>query len=147
VGVGGKPELSDTQHNRKAKERARQRRQRHLQSDRLGSMAGSQATTGLRGGAVRDSGQQTNSELTWLGPASARRPGPQQGRASVLTSRSGRDDEVVERAAWNGLEQRKQSGAVHGLHSDIFLVQKPRSLAFRRGSEQHGEEEAGGPAR
>jgi hypothetical protein len=65
----------------------------------------------------------------------------------VLTSRSGRDDEVVERAAWNGLEQRKQSGAVHGLHSDIFLVQKPRSLAFRRGSEQHGEEEAGGPAR
>jgi hypothetical protein len=41
----------------------------------------------------------------------------------VLTSRSGRDDEVVERAAWNGLEQRKQSGAVHGFHNDIFLVQ------------------------
>jgi hypothetical protein len=49
-------------------------------SDRLGSMAGSQATAGLRGGAVRDSGQHTNNELTWLGPASARRPGPQQGR-------------------------------------------------------------------
>jgi hypothetical protein len=28
---------------------------------------------------VRDSGQQSNSELTRLGPASARRPGPQQG--------------------------------------------------------------------
>jgi hypothetical protein len=49
-------------------------------SDRLGSMAGSQATVGLRGGAVQGSGQHTNSELTWLGPASARRPGPQQGR-------------------------------------------------------------------
>jgi hypothetical protein len=28
---------------------------------------------------VRDSGQHTSSELTWLGPASARRSGPQQG--------------------------------------------------------------------
>jgi hypothetical protein len=43
----------------------------------------------------------------------------------VLTSRSGRDDEVVERAAWNGLEQRKRGGAVHGFHSDISLVQQP----------------------
>jgi hypothetical protein len=110
-------------------------------------MAGSQATVGLRGGAVWDSGQHTSSELTWLGPASARRPGPQQGRASVLTSRSGRDDEVVERAAWNGLEQRKQGGAVHGFHSDISLVQQPRSLAFQRGGEQLGEEEAGSSAR
>jgi hypothetical protein len=49
-------------------------------SDRLGSMDGSQVTAGLRGGTVWDSGQQTNSELTRLGPASARRPGPQQGR-------------------------------------------------------------------
>jgi hypothetical protein len=39
-------------------------------SDRLGSMTGSQATVGLRGGAVRDSGQQTNSERIRLGPAS-----------------------------------------------------------------------------
>jgi hypothetical protein len=38
-----------------SKERARCGRQRHLQSDWLGSMAGSQATVGLRGGAVRDS--------------------------------------------------------------------------------------------
>jgi hypothetical protein len=34
-----------------SKERARCGRQRHLQSDRLGSMAGSQETAGLRGGA------------------------------------------------------------------------------------------------
>jgi hypothetical protein len=33
-------------------------------------MAGSQATAGLRGGAVWDSGQHSNSELTRLGPAS-----------------------------------------------------------------------------
>jgi hypothetical protein len=52
----------------------------------------------------------------------------------------------VKRVAWNGLEQRKQSGAVHGFLSDIFLVQQPRSLAFWRGGEQHGEEEAGGSA-
>jgi hypothetical protein len=65
----------------------------------------------------------------------------------VLTSRSRRDDEVVERAAWNGLEQRKQGGAVHGFHSDISLVQQPRSLAFQRGGEQLGEEEAGSSAR
>jgi hypothetical protein len=39
--------------------------------DRLGSMAGSQATVGLRGGAMWDSGQHTSSELTWLSPASA----------------------------------------------------------------------------
>jgi hypothetical protein len=66
-------------HNCKARERARRRRQRHLQIDRLGSMAGSQATAGLRGGAMRDSKQHTNNELTRLGPASARRPGPHQG--------------------------------------------------------------------
>jgi hypothetical protein len=29
---------------------------------------------------------------------------------------------------WNGLEQGKQSGAVHGFHSDIFLVQQLRLL-------------------
>jgi hypothetical protein len=35
---------------------------------------------------------------------------------------------VVKRAAWNSLEQGKQSGAVHGFHNDIFLVQQPRLL-------------------
>jgi hypothetical protein len=41
------------------------------------------------------------------------------------------------------LEQRKQGGAVHGFHSNIFPVLQPRSLAFRRGGvEELGEEEA-----
>jgi hypothetical protein len=113
-------------HHCKARERARRRRQRHLQSDRLGSMAGSQATAGLRGNAVRDSGPGTYNELTRLGPASTRRPGPhhrEEGGVAHLCS--GRDDEVVERVAWNGLEQGKQSDAVHGFHNDIFLVQQP----------------------
>jgi hypothetical protein len=84
VGAGGKPKLGDA---RRTKERpplqgkgARAAMTAAAPaSNRLGSMAGSQATAGLRGGAVRDSGQHTSSKLTWLGPASARRPGPQQG--------------------------------------------------------------------
>jgi hypothetical protein len=82
----------------KARERARRRRQRHLQSDRLGSMTGSQATAGLRGGAMRDSGHLTNSEPIRLGPASARRPGPHQGEGfsahlALQTRRRGGGDE------------------------------------------------------
>jgi hypothetical protein len=82
VGVGGKPELGDTRRNKgttplQGKEERAAMMAAAAASDRLGSMAGSQATAGLRGGAVRDSGQHTNSELTWLGPAPARRPGPQ----------------------------------------------------------------------
>jgi hypothetical protein len=105
-------------------------------------MAGSQATAGLRGGAVRDSRHHTNSELTRLGPASARRPGPQQGKEfsahlALRTRRRGGGDEQR-----NGLEQRKQGGAVHGFHSDVFPVLQPRSLALRRGGvEGLGEEE------
>jgi hypothetical protein len=107
-------------------------------------MAGSQATAGLRGGAVRDSEQHSNSKLTRLGPASARRPGPQQGRG-FLTSRSwtrrrGSGEGLDEQQ--NSLEQRKQGGAVHGFLGDIFPVLQPRSLAFRRGGvEELGEEE------
>jgi hypothetical protein len=61
-------------------------------------MAGSQATAGLSGGAVRDSGQHTSSELTRLGPASARRVGPQQGEGfsahlALWTRRRGGGDE------------------------------------------------------
>jgi hypothetical protein len=56
-------------------------------------MAGSQATAGLRGGVTRDSRRHTYSERTRLGPASARRPGPQQGEGGFLTSRSGHDGE------------------------------------------------------
>jgi hypothetical protein len=95
-------------HDCKAKERARRRRQRHLQNDRLGSMAGSQATAGLRGGAMRDSGHHTISELTRLGPASARRPGPQQGEGVshlAFCTRRRRRRGGEQR---NGLEQRKQ---------------------------------------
>jgi hypothetical protein len=58
-------------------------------------MAGSQATAGLRGGAVRDSGQHTSSELTWLGLASARRPGPQQGEGGNSPRIPGHDDEAA----------------------------------------------------
>jgi hypothetical protein len=128
-------------HDCKARERARRRRKRHLQSDRLGSMAGSQATAGLRSGAVRDSGHHTNSEPIRLSPASARRPGPQQGEGfsahlTLRTRRRGGGDEQR-----NGLEQRKQGGAVHGFHGDIFPVLQPRSLAFRRGgAEELGED-------
>jgi hypothetical protein len=114
-----------------SKERAHCGRQRHLQSDRLGSMAGSQATAGLRGGVVRDSGHLTNSEPIRLSPASARRPGPQQGEGfsahlALRTRRRGGGDEQR-----NSLEQRKQGGAVHGFHGDVFPVLQPRSLASR----------------
>jgi hypothetical protein len=47
----------------------------------------------------------------------------------------------------NGLEQKKQGGAVHGFHIGVSLVQQPRALASRQGGEQLGEEEAGGSAR
>jgi hypothetical protein len=41
----------------------------------------------------------------------------------------------------NGLEQRKQGGAVHGFHGDIIPVLQPRSSAFRRGGvEELGED-------
>jgi hypothetical protein len=61
-------------------------------------MTGSQATAGLCGGAVRDSSHQTNSEPIRLGPASARRPGPQQGEGfsahlALWTRRRGGGDE------------------------------------------------------
>jgi hypothetical protein len=105
-------------------------------------MTGSQATAGLRGGAMRDSRRHTNSELTRLGPASARRPGPHQGEgfsahlAFLDTTARRRGDEQR-----NGLEQRKQGGAVHGFHGDIIPVLQPRSLAFRRGGvEELGED-------
>jgi hypothetical protein len=96
-------------------------------------MAGSQATAGLRGGTMRDSRRHTTSELTRLGPASARRPGPQQGEGfsahlALRTRRRGGGDEQR-----NSLEQRKQGGAVHGFHGDVFPVLQPRSLASRRG--------------
>jgi hypothetical protein len=119
-------------HDCKARERARRRLQRHLQNDRLGSMTGSQATAGLCGGAMRDSGHHTNSELTRLGPSSARRPGPHQGegcfspRVLDTTARRRGDEQR------NGLEQRKQGGAVHGFRGDITPVLQPRSWAFRR---------------
>jgi hypothetical protein len=105
-------------------------------------MADSQATAGLRGGVMRDSRRHTDSELTRLGPASARWPGPQQGEGfsahlALRTRRRGGGDEQR-----NGLEQRKQGGAVHGFHSDVFPVLQPRSLALRRGGvEGLGEEE------
>jgi hypothetical protein len=55
-----------------------------------------------------------------------------------LTSRSGHGGDEQR----NGLEQRKQGGAVHGFHGGIFPVLQPRSLAFRRGGvEELGEEE------
>jgi hypothetical protein len=104
-------------------------------------MTGSQATAGLRGGAMRDSGHHTISELTRLGPSSARRPGPQQGEGfsahlALRTRRRGGGDEQR-----NGLEQRKQGGAVHGFHGDIIPVLQPRSSAFRRGGvEELGED-------
>jgi hypothetical protein len=49
-------------------------------------MAGSRAKAGLRGGAMRDSGHHTISELTRLGPSSARRPGPHQGEGGTHLS-------------------------------------------------------------
>jgi hypothetical protein len=67
-------------------------------------MACSQATAGLRGGAVRDSGQHSNSELTRLGPASARRPGPQQGRGGFSPRVAGHDGEAA-------VKQRKKIGS------------------------------------
>jgi hypothetical protein len=93
---------------------------------------------------MRDSGHHIISELTRLGPSSARRPGPQQGEgvshlAFLDTAARRRGDEQR-----NGLEQRKQGGAVHGFHIGVSLVQQPRVLASRRGGEQLGEEEAGG---
>jgi hypothetical protein len=75
--------------------RARRRRQRHLQNDRLGSMAGSQATAGLRGGAVRDSSHHTNNEPIRLSPASARRPGPQEGEGGNSPRVPGHDGEAA----------------------------------------------------
>jgi hypothetical protein len=88
-------------------------------------MTGSQATAGLRGGAMRDSGQHSNNELTRLGPASARRPGPQQGEGfgahlALRTRRRGGGDEQR-----NGPEQRKQGGAVHGFTSTSPLYSSP----------------------
>jgi hypothetical protein len=82
---------------------------------------------------MRDSRRHTTSELTRLGPASARRPGPQQGEGfsahlALRTRRRGGGDEQR-----NSLEQRKQGGAVHGFHGDVFPVLQPRSLASRRG--------------
>jgi hypothetical protein len=58
-------------------------------------MTGSQATAGLRDGAMRDSGHHTISELTRLGPASARRPGPQQGRGGFSPRVPGHGGEVA----------------------------------------------------
>jgi hypothetical protein len=82
-------------------------------NDRLGSMAGSQATAGLRGGAMRDSGLHTNSELTRLGPASARRPGPHQGEGGfsprVLNTTARRRGGAEEEDRGLGLLQEKQS--------------------------------------
>jgi hypothetical protein len=66
-----------------SEEHARCGRQRHLQSDRLGSMAGSQATAGLRGCAVRDSS-----------PRSAQNTASSQG--SVQPRREGRVHNKVE---------------------------------------------------
>jgi hypothetical protein len=105
-------------HDRKAKERARRRRQRHLQSDRLGSMA----TAGLLGGAVRDSGPRTAQKKPWAWPSflcSARRPNSTArretrrsprvqrcGGEAVLKSSGKMDAEQGTVADW--LEQRKQ---------------------------------------
>jgi hypothetical protein len=82
--------------------RARRRSQRHLQSDRLGSMTGSQATAGLRGGEARDKAQ--------LFLPAARRPGlNRRARKVGLTSvATGRCAGVGEEggAVWPGAEQR-----------------------------------------
>jgi hypothetical protein len=76
-------------------------------------MAGSQATAGLRGGAVRDSGHHTNSELTRLGPASARWPGPHQGEGGfsprVPDTAARRRGGAEEEDRGLGLLQEKQS--------------------------------------
>jgi hypothetical protein len=88
----------------------------------LGSMTGSQATAGLRGGAMRDSGHHTHSEPIRLSPASARRPGPQQGEGGLrLTLRSWtRRRRRRGGEQQNGLEQ-KQGGAVHGFMASSAL--------------------------
>jgi hypothetical protein len=50
-----------------SKERARRSRQRHLQDDRHGSKASTQATAGLRGGAMRATDDRATRERTRLG--------------------------------------------------------------------------------
>jgi hypothetical protein len=113
VGADSEPELGERSSDQRNDTTARQGSVRddddsgNLQSDRLGSMAGSQATAGLRGGASRQ--RATHHQRAHKARTRPRLEGraPQQEKASVLTSRSGRDDEVVERAAWNGLEQGK----------------------------------------
>jgi hypothetical protein len=121
VGAGGKPKLGDTRRN-KGSARSQGKGARAAMtaaapaSDRLGSaLRRWRVCAAARAG----SGQHTNNELTRLGPASARRLGPQQGEGMVLTSvttgrrdgRRGRDGGRAVAAkpeAERVLEQRKQ---------------------------------------
>jgi hypothetical protein len=112
-------------HDCKARERARRRRQRHLQSDRLGSMTGTQATAGLHGGAVRDSGHHTQTASS-QGSVQPRLEGRVHikvkgvSHLAFWSRRRGGGDEQR-----NGLEQRKQGGAVHGFTSTSPLCSSP----------------------
>jgi hypothetical protein len=92
-------------------------------------MASSQATAGLRGGAVQDSGQHTSSELTWLGPASARRLGSQQGRGKTHLVFL---DTTARRRCRGAAAKRTQS---RGCRTELGAVRT-------EAGEQHGEEEA-----
>jgi hypothetical protein len=147
AGAGGKPKLGDSRRNKerhhcKAKERARRRRQRHLQSDWLGSMAGSQATAGLRGGAVRDSGPRTAQVKPRAWPSflfSARRPNSTARRETrcsprvqgcggeVVLKRSGKMD--AEQGQWRTGWSRGRRGWFGSFLPQTVLAWAPASLA------------------
>jgi hypothetical protein len=121
-------------HHCKARERARRRRQRHLQSDRLSSMAGSQATAGLRGGASRQ--RATHHQRAHKARTRPRLEGraSQQERGLRLTLRSwtrrrGGGDEQ------RGMAWSRGSRVARSMASAVksSLCSSPGSLAFRAG--------------
>jgi hypothetical protein len=107
-------------HDCKARERARRRRQWHLQSDRLGSMTGSQATVGLRGGASWQRAtlkQRAHKARSSLGS----KVGSTTRSGGFLTSRSWtRRRRRRGEEQQNDLEQ-KQGGVVHGFMASSVL--------------------------
>jgi hypothetical protein len=98
-------------------------------------MAGSQATAGLRGGAVRDNGQHTNSELTWLGPASARRP--VHNKVEGVEAHLALLDTTTRRRCRGAAAKRTQS---RGCRTGLGVIRA-------EAGEHHGEAEAGGSVR
>jgi hypothetical protein len=130
-----------------SKERARHSRQRHLQDDRHGSKASTQGTVGLRGGAVRATGDWATRGRTRLGhPRLEGRVHSKVKGVEGSPCASGRDSRMVVTGSTKGEAERSRKQNRDGVEvlgwSGSWAV---RSVASRR-SPPHSSSGDGGLA-